>query len=136
MPDHLPRTRVEHDIAEADKMCSCGCRKTRIGEEVSEQLDIIPARIQVLQHVRFKYACRACEGTEDDGPTVMTAEMPPQPIPKSNASAGLLAYIVIAKFLDGLPLYRLEKLFPRIGVILKRATMAYRMIRFGDLIAP
>ena len=136
LPDHLPRTRVEHDIAEADKMCGCGCRKTKIGEEVSEQLDIIPARIQVLQHVRFKYACRACEGTEDDGPTVMTAEMPPQPIPKSNASAGLLAYIVIAKFLDGLPLYRLEKMFPRIGVILKRATMAYWMIRCGDLIEP
>ena len=86
--------------------------KTKIGEDISEQLDIIPARIQVLQHVRFKYACRACEGTEDDGPTVITAPLPPQPIPKSNASAGLLAYIVVAKFLDGLPLHRLEKMFP------------------------
>ena len=107
LPYHLPRTRVEHDIAESAKLCACGCRKTKIGEEVSEQLDIIPARIQVLQHVRFKYACRACEGTDDDGPTVMTAPMPPQPIPKSNASAGLLAYIATAKFCDGLPLYRL-----------------------------
>lgn len=136
LPDHLPRTRVEHDIAEADKVCGCGCRKTKIGEEVSEQLDIIPARIQVLQHVRFKYACRSCEGTDDDGPTVMTAPMPPQPIPKSNASPGLLAYIVIAKFCDGLPLYRLEKMFPRIGVVLLRATMAYWMIRCGDLVEP
>jgi transposase len=136
LPDHLPRTRVEHDIAESAKLCACGCRKTKIGEEVSEQLDIIPARIQVLQHVRFKYACRACEGTDDDGPTVMTAPMPPQPIPKSNASAGLLAYIATAKFCDGLPLYRLEKMFPRIGVVLLRATMAYWMIRCGDLIEP
>lgn len=121
LPDHLPRTRIEHDIAEADKVCGCSYRKTKIGEEVSERLDIIPAQIQVLQHVRFKYACRAREGTDDDGPTVMTAAMPPQPIPKSNASPGLLAYIVIAKFCDGLPLYRLEKMFPRIGVVLLRA---------------
>ena len=136
LPGHLPRTRVEHDLPEDAKVCACGCRKTKIGEETSEQLDIIPARIQVLQHVRFKYACRSCEGTDDDGPTVMTAPMPPQPIPKSNASPGLLAYIVIAKFCDGLPLYRLEKMFPRIGVILLRATMAYWMIRCGDLIEP
>ncbi len=136
LPDHLARKRIEHDLSEAAKVCACGCRKTKIGEEVSEQLDIIPARIQVLQHVRFKYACRACEGTEDDGPTVMTAPMPPQPIPKSNASPGLLAYIVIAKFCDGLPLYRLEKMFPRIGIALLRSTMAYWMIRCGDLIEP
>ena len=144
LPDHLPRTRIEHDITEAAKLCACGCRKTKIGEEVSEQLDIIPARIQVLQHARFKYACRACEGVlpeaseqqDDDGPTVITAPMPPQPIPKSNASAGLLAYIATAKFCDGLPLYRLEKMFPRIGVVLLRATMAYWMIRCDDLIEP
>ena len=67
LPDHLPRTRIEHDIPEADKTCACGCRKTRIGEVTSEQLDIIPAKIQVLQHARFKYACRSCEGAEDDG---------------------------------------------------------------------
>jgi len=136
LPDHLPRRRIEHDIPEDAKVCACGSPKTKIGEEISEQLDIIPARIQVLQHVRFKYACRACEGTDDDGPTVMTAPMPAQPIPKSNASPGLLAYIVIAKFCDGLPLYRLEKMFPRIGVTLLRATMAYWMIRCGDLIEP
>ena len=136
LPDDLPRRRIEHDIGAQDKVCACGLAKTKIGEEISEQLDIIPARIQVLQHVRFKYACRACEGTEDDGPTVITAPLPPQPIPKSNASAGLLAYIVVAKFLDGLPLHRLEKMFPRIGVTLPRATMAYWMIRCADLIAP
>ncbi len=136
LPDNLPRRRIEHDIGAQDKVCACGSAKTKIGEEISEQLDIIPVRIQVLQHVRFKYACCACEGTEDDGSTVITAPLPPQPIPKSNASAGLLAYIVVAKFLDGLPLHRLEKMFPRIGVTLPRATMAYWMIRCADLIAP
>ena len=66
----------------------------------------------------------------------MIAPMPPQPIPKSNASPGLLAYIVIAKFLDGLPLYRLANIFARFGVDLGRGTMAGWMIRMGDLIVP
>ena len=136
LPAHLPRVRIEHDIPAEDKVCACGCHKTKIGEETSEQLDIIPAKIQVLQHVRFKYACRTCEGSEDDGPAVITAPMPPQPIPKSNASPGLLAYIVTAKFCDGLPLYRLEKMLPRSGVELPRSTMAGWMIRCSSLIEP
>jgi transposase len=137
LPDHLPRKRIEHDIPEADKTCACGCQKMRIGEATSEQLDIIPEQIQVLQHVRFKYACRSCEGVDDDGPTVVTAPMPPQPIPKSNASPGLLAYIGVAKFVDGMPLYRLEPRFKRgIGVDLPRNTMAGWMIRCGELIVP
>lgn len=136
LPDHIPRTRIEHDLPEPEKICGCGCRKTCIGEAVSEQLDIIPAKIQVLQHVRLKYACRSCEGVEDDGPAVMIAPMPPQPIPKSNASPGLLAHIVTAKFQDGLPLYRQETMFARIGVELPRSTMANWMIRAGDLIRP
>ncbi|MEJ2118922.1 MAG: IS66 family transposase zinc-finger binding domain-containing protein, partial [Alphaproteobacteria bacterium] len=111
LPDHIPRTRIEHDIPEHEKICACGCRKSRIGEAVSEQLDIVPAKIQVLQHVRFKYACMSCEGVEDDGPAVTIAPLPPQPIPKSNASPGLLAHIVTAKFQDGLPLYRQETMF-------------------------
>jgi len=134
--ENLPRVIIEHDIPEAEKTCACGKHKTRIGEETSEQLDIIPPKVQVLRHVRYKYACRSCEGTEDDGPTVVIAPMPPQPIPKSNASPGLLAYIVIAKFLDGLPLYRLTKIFARIGFDLGRGTMANWMIRMGELIVP
>jgi len=136
LTDHLPRTRIEHDIPDADKICACGCQKTRIGEATSEQLDIIPAKIQVLQHVRFKYACRSCEGVDDDGPTVVTAAMPPQPIPKSNASPGLLAYIGVAKFVDGMPLYRLEPRFKRIGVEIPRNTLCGWMIRCGELIVP
>jgi transposase len=90
----------------------------------------------VLQHVRYKYACLDCEGTEDNGPTLTIAPMSPQPIPKSNASPGLLAYIVNAKFLDGLPLYRLAKIFARFGVDLERGTMAGWMIKMGDMIVP
>ncbi|MBU0909154.1 MAG: IS66 family transposase zinc-finger binding domain-containing protein, partial [Proteobacteria bacterium] len=81
LPEDLPRVEIVHDIAEKDKICGCGNAKSRIGEEVMEQLDIMPARIQVLRHIRPKYACRQCEGVEDDGPTVAIAPPPPQIIP-------------------------------------------------------
>jgi transposase len=97
LPSILPRVRIEHDIADVEKVCPCGCTLSRIGEETSEQLDIEPAKIQVLQHVRFKYACRRCEGSAHDGPAVTIAPVAAQPIPKSNASPGLLAHIVTAK---------------------------------------
>lgn len=133
----LPRVIVEHDIAETDKTCACGRCRPCIGEETSEQLDIVPPKVQVLRHVRYKYGRHPeCICGEDEGSAVTVAAMPPQPIPKSNASPALLAYIIIAKFCDGLPLYRLEKIFARIGAHLCRATMAGWMIRMGDLIVP
>jgi transposase len=109
---------------------------TRIGEVTSEQFDLIPARAQVLQHVRFKYACRSCEGTSNEGPAVVTAEMPAQPIPRSNASPGLLAHIATAKFADGMPLYRLEGILARNRIEVSRTTQASWMIRSGDMIVP
>ncbi len=106
----LPRQRIEYDIPEAQKTCACGCQLTRIGEVTSEQFDIEPAKARVLQHVRFKYACRTCEGTSHDGKAVVTADMPKQPIPKSNASPGFIAYITTAKYQDGIPLYHTSRL--------------------------
>ena len=132
----LPRVRVEHDITDAQKKCPCGCALTRIGEAVSEQFDIIPARAQVLQHVRFKYACRTCEGTSHDGAAVIIAEMPAQPIPKSNASPGLLSHISVAKFQDGMPLYRVSGILARSGIDVSRTTMATWMIRMAQLVTP
>lgn len=147
LPSILPRVRVEHDIPDAEKVCACGCALSRIGEDTSEQLDIVPAKIQVLQHVRFKYACRTCEGSSLPAPSdtaarsrpqgaVKIAPVPAQPIPKSNASPGLLAHIVTSKFVDGLPLYRQTTMFARIGVDLGRGTMANWMIRCGELVVP
>ena len=130
LPQNLPRVRVEHDLDEADKVCDCGCQKSCIGEETSEQLDIIPAVIQVLVHARKKYACKACELG------VAIAELPPQPIPKSNASAGLLAHIATAKYQDGLPLYRMETIFKRLNIHLPRNTQANWMIKGAKLLQP
>jgi transposase len=177
IPDHLPRVRIEHDIPEAEKRCPCGSgeERPRIGEVITEQYDIIPAKMQVLQHIRFKYGpCACCEGvfpeaqaceqvapesanagadvaevkdaapacqlaSQTDSQTaraVIVAPLPAQPIPKSNASAGLLAYIAASKFVDGLPLYRLETILERIGVDLPRGTMASWMIHVSELIVP
>jgi transposase len=132
----LPRVRVEHDIPEHEKKCPCGCMKSRIGEEISEQLDIVPARAQVLQNVRFKYACRTCEGTEDDGPTVTIAEMPAQIIPKGMMSPGLVAHVATQKFEYGMPLYRQEKELARADISISRTTLARSMIEAGDAIQP
>lgn len=123
LPEDLPRVEVIHDITDEEKQCGCGCIKARIGEDVSEQLDIIPAKIQVLRHVRYKYACRQCEGVEDNGPTVVIAPAPAQIIPKSMASAGLIAQVLVSKFVDALPFYRQEGIFQRIGVKIGRTTM-------------
>jgi transposase len=130
LPADLPRVRIEHDLSDEDKHCACGCTLTAIGEESSEQLDIIPAKIRVLVNVRKKYACKQCEST------IKTATLPPQPIPKSNASPGLLAHIAVSKYQDALPLYRLEAILDRAGVQLPRNTLANWMIKSGNLIQP
>lgn len=132
----LPRVRIEHDIPDTQKTCPCGCALTRIGEVTSEQFDLVPARAQVLQHVRFKYACRSCEGASHEGPAVVTAPLPAQPIPKSNASPGLLAHITTSKFVDGLPLYRQEGILARSLISVSRTAMACWMIKLGELVTP
>jgi len=123
IPAHYPRIEVLHDIPEEDKACACGCTLTRIGEDTSEKLDYIPAKLQVIVHVRPKYACKGCEGVEDDSKSVKIAPAPPQIIPKGLATAGLLAQVLVAKFCDALPFYRQEKQFTRLGVDISRQTM-------------
>jgi transposase len=117
LPGHLPRRRVEIDVAEAEKRCACGHRKTRIGESVSEKLEYEPASFVVIQTARAKYACPQChEG-------VVEAPAPPQAVEKSLAGEGLLAHIVVAKYVDHLPLHRLEGIFAREGIDLARTTL-------------
>lgn len=136
LPPELPRVEVVHDLPEEEKVCACGCQLSQISEEVSEQLDIVPARIQVLRHIRPNYACRQCEGVEDEGPSVRIAPMPPQIIPQSIVSPGLLAHVLTAKFVDHLPFYRQEKLFARLGVEIGRATMSNWAIKAAEACMP
>ena len=130
LPDTLPRVDIVHELDEAARRCPHdGQTLTEIGEVVSEQLDIVPAKIQVLRHIRKKYAC-AC------GQCIKTAPLPAQPIPKSLASPGLLAHVTVSKYQDALPLYRQERILQRIGVDIPRATLANWMIQAGTLIQP
>ena len=136
LPEDLPRIEVIHDLSEEEKICACGCEMSRIGEDVSEKLDIVPAKVQVIRHIRYKYACKNCEGVESEEGAVKIAALPPQIIPQSIATPGLLAYILTAKFADALPFYRQEKQFARIGVDLTRATMANWTIRTAEVCRP
>jgi len=127
----LPRVQVVHELAEQDKHCPHdGTALECIGTVDSEQLDIVPATVQVLHHQRRKYACPCCKQY------VTTAPMTPQPIPKSQASPGLLAYIATGKYVDGLPLYRQTQQLERIGLECSRATLARWMVRCGELAQP
>jgi transposase len=116
--EHLPHIRIEHDLTEAEKTCSCcGAPKVRIGEDESCELEFIPARLEVRVHILPKYACSRCR----DG--VASPSAPPKPTPGGMAGPGLAAFVVVSKFADHLPLYRLEDILTRHGVYLSRSTL-------------
>lgn len=130
LPDSLSRIDIVHELAADERRCPHdGGVLAEIGEVTSEQLDIVPAKIQVIRHIRKQYACKC-------GQCIKTAPLPPQPIPKSPASPGLLAHITVSKYQDALPLYRQETILRRIGVELPRATLANWMIKAGVLVQP
>ena len=131
IPKELPRIDVIHDLPDADKFCPHdGTALKQMGSETHDQLDIIPATIQVLHHIRLKYACPCCEQH------LITAQKPAQPIEKSIASPGLLAFIATQKYVDALPLYRQVESFKRIGIELDRSTLADWMQKCGLLLQP
>jgi transposase len=130
IPENLPREEVIVDLPEDERICPEGHALKVIGEDVSEQIDVIPAQIKVIRTIRKKYACPHCEGH------VKRAPLPKTAIPKSMASAGLLAYIATSKYGDGLPLYRQEHMWQRAGIDIPRSTMASWMIKVGELLTP
>ena len=122
---NLPREERIIDIPESEKTCACGAQLTKIGEESSEKVQIIEPRIYVEKTIRPKYACRTCEGTEDEGkPVVKIAPVEPSIIPRSIVSPSLLSKILIQKYEDHLPFYRQEKQFERIGITISRQDMS------------
>jgi transposase len=136
LPEDLPRVEIVHDLPDHEKQCGCGVQLSCIGQDVCEKLDYVPAKIRVLRHIRLKYACKSCEGVQSDGPTVKIAPPPVQLIPKSIASEGLIAHLVTAKVADGLPLYRQQKIFSRLGIELSRATMAGWVVKAAQQCQP
>jgi transposase len=130
IPDHVPRTDVPHDVAPGDLICACGRPKTKIGEDVTEQLDYVPGKLIVLRHIYPKYACSCCR----DG--VTTAPTEPAPIPGGLPTAGLLGSIVVDKFCTHIPLYRLQDDLARAGIFFARSTLCDWVARCGELLKP
>lgn len=129
--DHLPHIRIEHDLPEAEKTCSCcGGLKTRIGEDLSRELEFIPAKLEVRVHVLPKYACSKCK----DG--VASPPVPPKPVSRGIAGAGLVSFVLVSKFADHLPLYRLEDILFRHGVSLSRSTLCDWVRNAAAALAP
>lgn len=116
LPAHLPR--IERVIEPDSTMCPCGCGPmSRIGEDVSERLDVIPAQLRVLVTRRPKYACRRCSGA------VAQAHAPEHVVPGGLPTEALIAQVIVAKFGDHLPFYRQAKIYGRQGIALDRATL-------------
>ena len=130
LPAELPRIEVIYDLSDDEKVCDQGHALKQISEKTSEQLDIIPMKVQVIRHIRKQYACPCCEGV------LKLASKPKQPIEKSQASSGLLAYIAVSKYADSLPLYRQNAILSRSGIDINRSTLANWMTKCGELIQP
>ncbi|PYX55993.1 MAG: IS66 family transposase [Acidobacteria bacterium] len=130
LPASLERRRVVFDLEEAQRQCR-DCQKSmqRIGEDVSERLEFVPASLHVIEEVRPKYACvRGCG--------VVAAPKPAAAIEKGLPGPGLLAQVAVSKYGDHLPLYRLEGIFRRQGVELSRQTMCDWMGACAELVSP
>ena len=130
LPTDLPREQRVYDLPENEKICACGHALKHIKDEKSEQLEIIPAKVYVVEHIRKKYACKQCEET------IKLAAMPAQPIPRSIAGPGLLSHVLVSKFEDHLPLHRQEKMLRRIGIDIPRSTLCLWVIRSAELLKP
>lgn len=131
LPPHLPRERIEYHPPQETLVCPrCGQSKERMGEEITEQLDYVPASFIVRQHVRVKYACKKCQ----EG--VVIADLPARPIEKGRPGEGLLAHVLTSKYGDHLPLHRLEAIFQRHGVTLARSTLCDWVGESATLLTP
>ena len=128
LPKHLPRKEVIHDLSEEQKICHCGCQMNKIGEEESEELDIIPAKIIVLKHIRYKYACRKCYEN------VQIAPAPLKVIDKGIATASFLAHSMVSKFEDHLPFYRQSQMLERQDIPVSDATLGNQSSKGSQLL--
>jgi transposase len=131
LPASLPRRPILHDVPPEQRTCpDCGAERTCIGQEIREQLEFIPASLVVIEHIRPKYACQACQAN------VVIAQRLPEAIDKGLPGPGLLAHVAVSKYADHLPLYRLEGIFKRFGLELSRSTMCDWMAAIANLLAP
>jgi transposase len=127
LPANLPRREVRHEPE--NTTCNCGCELKRIGEDVAEKLDYTPGTFTVERHVRGKWACSKCQ-------TLVQAPVPAHIIDKGLATAGLMAHVTVAKYIDHQPLYRQEGILGRAGYAVPRSTQAEWIGAIGVQLAP
>jgi transposase len=128
LPAHLPRETHTH-LPKEESCAKCGGALSKLGEDVSEMLEYIPASFKVIRHVRPRLCCPGCE-------RVVQAPAPSRPIERSIAGSGLLAHVLTAKFCDHLPLHRQSDIYAREGVELDRSTLAKWVAGAGTLLDP
>ena len=131
LPNYLQREVVRHELPAADRACpGCGEEREEFAVETSEQLELVPARLKVIEHQRVKYGCRRCEQH------VAIAEKPPQPIEKGLPAPGLCAHTVLSKYGDHQPLYRQEDIHSRLGKTIRRSTLSGWQAALAELATP
>jgi transposase len=130
LSDDLPREEVLHDLCAGDRVCGCGRAKTQIGEDASEQLEYQPGKLFVLRHIYPKYACSSCRDGVTRAPAVA------QPIAGGLAGPGLLAYVLVNKFSEHLPLYRQQDVLSRHGMFFSRSTLCGWMAQCAQRLRP
>jgi transposase len=135
-PADLPREEVTLDLTETEKTCPCcGTLRVRIGADTTERLDYRPACLFVRATIRPTYLCRACE-QRGDAPQIVQPPLPPEPIPRGTCAPGLLAHVIVAKYCDHLPLYRLEGILARLGWEVSRSTLCDQMQACARVLTP
>ncbi len=128
LPDHLPR-EVEVHEPQHEGCPACGGTLSKLGEDVSEVLEYVPARFKVIRHVRPKLSCTKCDA-------IVQAEAPSRPIERGLAGPGLLAHVLVSKYADHLPLYRQAEIYAREDVELERSTLADWVGATSELLKP
>ena len=130
-PSHIPREVITHDLSEEEKVCKFDLSPmVKIGEEIVEKLDVVPSSLKVIQHRYLKYACKCCQQNLQQPKAI------PSVIPGSFAESGLLAHVVVNKYLFALPLYRQEVLFKQKNINIPRITLARWMIACANILTP
>jgi transposase len=129
LPEDLPVEIIRHELPEEKRVCpDCGCPLHKMGEDIREELKIIPAKAVIVRHVRYIYACRHCEERSDHVP-IVKAELPNPIIKGGFASPEAVAHIASQKFVMGSPLYRQEQEWAQNGILLSRQTMSNWLVK-------
>ena len=132
LPKDLPIERIEYRLPEEEQVCTaCGGQMHEMSEELRHEVDVVPAKTRMIQHARIVYGCRHCETHGIEVP-IKTAPAPKPVIEKGLASPSSAAYVMTLKFVDGVPLYRQEQHYERLGITLSRGVLSNWMLKGSE----